>query len=71
MAAIKSPLTAIATSRGTIRAAEGIACGARPDARVLTSGFLSPASGSGNNVMSILGTPASLPHTPRHPSSSG
>jgi hypothetical protein len=63
MAAIKSPVTVIATSRGTIRAAEGIARGARPDALVLTSGFLSPASGGGSNVMSILGTSASLPHT--------
>jgi hypothetical protein len=63
MAAIKSPVTVIATSRGTIRAAEGLARGARPDALVLTSGFLSPASGSGNNVMSILRTPASLPRT--------
>jgi hypothetical protein len=63
MAAIKSPITVIATSRGTIRAAEGIARGARPDALVLTSGFLSPASGGGSNVMSILGTSASLPHT--------
>jgi hypothetical protein len=63
MAAIKSPVTVIATSRGTIRAAEGIARGARPNALVLTSGFLSPASGGGSNVMSILGTSASLPHT--------
>ncbi len=63
MAAIKRPVTVIATSRGTIRAAEGIARGARPDALVLTSGFLSPESGSGQNVMSILGSPASLPRT--------
>jgi hypothetical protein len=63
MAAIKRPVTVIATSRGTIRAAEGIARGARPDALVLTSGLLSPESGSGNNVMSILGSPASLPRT--------
>jgi len=63
MAAIKSPVTVIATSRGTVRAAEGIARGARPDALVLTSGLLSPESGSGNNVMSILGSPASLPRT--------
>jgi hypothetical protein len=53
----------IATSRGTIRAAEGIARGARPDALVLTSGLLSPDSGSGNNVMSILGSPSALPRT--------
>jgi len=63
MAAIKRPVTVIATSRGTIRAAEGIAGGARPDALVLTSGLLSPESGSGQNVMSILGSPASLPRT--------
>jgi hypothetical protein len=63
MAAIKRPVTVIATSRGTIRAAQGIAGGARPDALVLTSGFLSAASGSGQNVMSILGSPAALPRT--------
>jgi hypothetical protein len=63
MAAIKRPVTVIATSRGTIRAAEGIARGAWPDALVLTSGLLSPESGSGNNVMSILGSPSSLPRT--------
>ena len=63
MAAIKRPVTVIGTSRGTIRAAEGIARGARPDALVLTSGFLSSESGSSQNVMSILGSPASLPRT--------
>ncbi len=63
MAAIKRPVTVIATSRGTIRAAEGIARGARPDALVLTSGFLSPDSGGPMNVMSILGSPAALPRT--------
>ena len=63
MAAIKRPVTVIATSRGTIRAAQGIAAGARPDALVLTSGLLSAESGSGQNVMSILGSPASLPRT--------
>ena len=63
MAAIKRPVTVIATSRGTIRAAEGIARGARPDALVLTSGLLSAEFGSGQNVVSILGSPASLPRT--------
>jgi hypothetical protein len=63
MAAIKRPVTVIATSRGTIRAAQGIASGARPDGLVLTSGLLSAESGSGQNVMSILGSPASLPRT--------
>jgi hypothetical protein len=63
MAAIKRPVTVIATSRGTIRAAQGIARGARPDALVLTSGLLSPESGSGDNVMSILGSATVLPRT--------
>ena len=63
MAAIKRPVTVIATSRGTQRAAEGIAGGARPDALVLTSGFLSPESGGGGTVMSILGSPSALPRT--------
>jgi hypothetical protein len=63
MAAIKRPVTVIGTSLGTIRAAQGIARGARPDALVLTSGFLSAQSGVSNNVMSIIGSPASLPRT--------
>ena len=63
MAAIKRPVIVIGTSRGTLRAAEGIARGARPDALVLTSGFLSADSGSGSNVMSILGSPSALPRT--------
>lgn len=63
MAAIKRPVTVVATSRGTQRAAEGIARGARPDALVLTSGFLSAESGGGSNVMSIIGSPSALPRT--------
>lgn len=63
MRAIKSPVTVIATSRGTLRAASGIARGARPDALVLTSGFLSSESGPDRNVMGILGSPAQLPRT--------
>jgi len=63
MAAIKRPVTVIGTSCGTLRAAYGIARGARPDALVLTSGFLAPESGSGENVASILGSPAALPRT--------
>ena len=35
----------------------------RPDALVLTSGFLSRESGGGENVMAILGSPSSLPRT--------
>ena len=63
MAAIKRPVTVVATSRGTIRAAEGIARGARPDRLVLTSGFLTNESGSNQNVASILGSPGALPPT--------
>jgi hypothetical protein len=64
MAKIKRPVTVIGTSRGTLRAALGIAAGARPDALVLTSGFLTPASGKpSENVATILGTPARLPKT--------
>jgi hypothetical protein len=47
-----------------LRAAEGIAKGARPDRLVLTSGFLSGESGSvRQNVMAILGSPDRLPPT--------
>ena len=63
MARIKRPVTVIATSRGTLRAAQGIAAGARPDALVLTSGFLTDESGSSQNVARILGSPAKLPRT--------
>ncbi len=55
-------VTVVGTSRGTLRAASGIAAGARPDRLVLTSGFLSDASGS-ENVMQILGSPDALPPT--------
>jgi hypothetical protein len=54
-------VTVVATSRGTIRAAEGIARGARPDRLVLTSGLLTNESGSNQNVASILASPAALP----------
>jgi hypothetical protein len=63
MAKVKRPVTVIGTSRGTLRAAQGIAAGARPDALVLTSGFLTNASGSGQNVANILGSPDKLPKT--------
>jgi hypothetical protein len=64
MAAIKRPVIVAGTSRGTLRAAEGIAKGARPDRLVLTSGFLSQESGSPRqNVMGILGSPDRLPST--------
>jgi len=63
MAAIKRPVTVVATSRGTLRAAHGIAGGAKPDALVLTSGFLTDGSGSGQNVANILCSPRLLPRT--------
>ncbi|CAD5300382.1 conserved hypothetical protein [Bosea sp. 62] len=63
MAAIKRPVIVIATSKGTQRAAEGIVGGAMPDRLVLTSGFLSKASGPDDTVQSILGTPNRLPRT--------
>ena len=50
MAAIKRPVTIAGTSRGTQRAAQGVAGGARPDKLVLTSGFLSNESGASDNV---------------------
>jgi hypothetical protein len=63
MAESKRPVTVIATSRGTLRAATGIATGARPDALVLTSGFLTNESGGRENVANILGSPKELPPT--------
>jgi hypothetical protein len=63
MRKIKSPVIVVATSRGTQRAARGIAHGARPDILVLTSGFLTPESGGDENVAGILGSPAKLPRT--------
>ena len=56
-------VTLVGTSRGTQRAARGIAAGARPARLVLTSGFLSDASGDGDNVIRIVGSPGALPPT--------
>ncbi len=56
-------VTLVGTSRGTQRAARGIAAGARPARLVLTSGFLSDASGDRDNAIAILGSPAALPPT--------
>jgi hypothetical protein len=56
-------VTLVGTSRGTLRAASGIAAGARPNRLVLTSGFLTDDSGSSENVARILGSPAALPPT--------
>lgn len=63
MAAIKRPVTIVATSRGTLRAARGIASGAKPDALVLTAGFLTNESGDRQNVANILGSSKLLPPT--------
>jgi hypothetical protein len=57
------PVTLVGTSRGTQRAARGIAAGAKPARLVLTAGFLTDASGDGDNVQSILGSPGRLPPT--------
>jgi hypothetical protein len=56
-------VTLVGTSRGTQRAARGIAAGARPARLVLTSGFLTDASGDRDNAIAILGSPAALPPT--------
>ena len=56
-------VTLVGTSRGTQRAAHGIAAGARPDRLVLTSGFLSDESGDHDNAVNTLGSPAALPST--------
>ncbi|WP_369059807.1 hypothetical protein ABOZ73_00350 [Caulobacter sp. 73W] len=57
------PVTVVATSAGTPRAAEGLLAGATPDRLILTSGFLSDASGPSRGVGDILGDPAHLPET--------
>jgi hypothetical protein len=56
-------VTLVGTSRGTLRIANGLAAGARPNRVVLTSGFLSDESGGRENVERILGSPAALPAT--------
>lgn len=63
MRSIKQPVTVVGTSRGTQRAAKGIADGAQPDKLVLTSGFLSNESGDTDNVMNTLGSSQNLPKT--------
>ncbi|MEN9709513.1 MAG: hypothetical protein RIQ68_1921 [Pseudomonadota bacterium] len=64
MGKIKRPVIVAGTSRGTLRAAQGIAKGARPDRLVLTSGMLTPESGHRSlNVSTVLGTPEKLPPT--------
>ena len=63
MARLKRPVVVVATSKGTQRAAEGLAQGAKADKLVLSSGFLSEASGPADSVISLLKSPALLPQT--------
>lgn len=63
MAGLKRPVTIVATSAGTPRAAEGLLKGARPDRLVLTSAFLSKESGPSRSIIDILGSPKLLPPT--------
>ncbi len=60
---VPRPVTVVATSAGTPRAAEGLLAGARPDKLVLLSGFLSKASGPSDSVAHILQRPELLPKT--------
>lgn len=62
MAKLKRPVVFVATSRGTLRAAEAIKDGVKPDGLVLTAGMLDPNL-RGESVPSILGSPAALPPT--------
>lgn len=64
MRRVEPPVTVVAASRGVLRAARGIAVGARPDALVLISGPLSDESGHNPNVVKILEKPDRLPPTP-------
>lgn len=63
MKKIKRPVKVVATSMGALRAARGIASGARPDKLVLTSARLTASSGGGGYFTSILGSPSQLPKT--------
>jgi hypothetical protein len=56
MRGIVRSVTLAGTSRGTLRIAQAVAAGARPDAVVFTSGFM-------QQVQGILGSPGSLPRT--------
>lgn len=62
MMKLKRPVVFVATSRGTLRAAEAIKDGVKPDGLVLTAGMIDPQL-RGDNVPSVLGSPASLPPT--------
>jgi hypothetical protein len=56
MRGIVKSVTLAGTSRGTLRIAQALAAGARPDAVVFTAGFM-------QQVQGILGSPGALPRT--------
>ncbi|MGE0340537.1 MAG: alpha/beta hydrolase, partial [Xanthobacteraceae bacterium] len=56
MRKIAQPVALVGTSRGTERAARAIAVGAKPDALVLTAGFL-------DGIRQQIGSPGMLPRT--------
>jgi hypothetical protein len=56
MRGIVRSVTIVATSRGTVRLAQALAAGVRPDGAVFTAGFM-------QQVQSILGSPGNLPRT--------
>src|SRR3989304_3223453 len=56
MRGIVRSVTLAGTSRGTLRIAQAVAAGARPDGVVFTAGFM-------QQVQGILGSPGSLPRT--------
>lgn len=59
---IVRPVAIVATSRGTVRAAQAIADGVNPDSLVLTSGVLG-ANRKWPSVPQIVGSPSRLPPT--------
>lgn len=56
MRGIVRTVTLVGTSRGTVRVAQAVAAGARPDTVVFTAGMM-------QQVQGILGSPGSLPRT--------
>ena len=62
MMKLKRPVVFVATSRGTLRAAEAIKQGIKPDGLVFTAGMIDPNLRT-DNVASVLGSPVSLPPT--------
>lgn len=62
MRKVASPVYLVGTSRGTLRAAQALRQGAKPDGVVLTSGFYMVDAG-GPSVQRALGSPNLLPRT--------